>query len=144
MYTDHPAAFAEAQNPLSRGTHYFQDALRLWQLEEGHSKLTNLQGLTILIVWYVSQAYTARILMNSLSMVYMGKDRMALLHGAQLRTLRNNIYLKVRHARKSGSGEYSDLEFQRSWSYAAWSSFKIEVYALLPLLIACLLTRTVK
>lgn len=72
-------------------------------------------------------------------MVYMGKDRMALFHGAQLRTLRNDIYLKVRHARKSGSREYDDPEFQRSWSYAAWSSFKIEVYVNLPSSIVCLL-----
>lgn len=51
MYTDNPAAFAEAGDNASRGTHFFEEAVRFWQLEEGQAKLTNLQGLTNLIVW---------------------------------------------------------------------------------------------
>lgn len=60
-------------------------------------------------------------------MVFMGKDRMALLHGTQLQILRQEIFYKIRQARKANSDEFSDPEFQRSWSYAAWASFEIEV-----------------
>lgn len=54
MYTDHPAAFAESGDMSSRGVHFLSEATRLWQSDEGNVSLTNLQGLTTLIVWYVS------------------------------------------------------------------------------------------
>lgn len=56
-----------------------------------------------------------------------GKDRVALLYAAQLNTLRQSLYSKIRLARKISSHDFNTLKFQRSWSYAAWASFKIEV-----------------
>lgn len=64
---------------------------------------------------------------RSSSFVCQGKDRVALLYASQLNTLRLNLYHKIRLARKTAFSEYDSPEYQRSWSYAAWASFKIEV-----------------
>lgn len=69
---------------------------------------------------------------NSCRYVWLGKDRIALLYGAQLNRLREDLFYIVRQGRKANSAPYVDPEFQRSWSYAAWASFKIEVSVPIP------------
>lgn len=56
---------------------------------------------------------------------------MALLYISQLHTLRQSLYNRIRRARKlDPSNEYNTTEFQRSWRFAAWASFKLEVLAI--------------
>lgn len=68
---------------------------------------------------------------NSHSYVWLGKDRVALLYGSQLNRLREDLFYIIRQGRKANSAPYIDPEFQRSWSYAAWASFKLEVSVLI-------------
>lgn len=65
-------------------------------------------------------------------LVCQGKDRVALLYASQLNTLRQNLYSKIRLARKTESHDFNTAGFQRSWCYAAWASFKIEVSVTVP------------
>ena len=53
MYTDVPEVFATLDDSSTRAVHFVEEAKRLWELEEGSATLTNLQGLIMLIVWYV-------------------------------------------------------------------------------------------
>lgn len=48
MYSNCEAAFAVPGDLLSRGRQFHDEAMHLWQLEEGHSSMTNVQGLMVL------------------------------------------------------------------------------------------------
>lgn len=53
MFTNHPIALSNVSDVSTRGAHFLQEAVDLWELEEGNATLTNLQGLIMLIVSYV-------------------------------------------------------------------------------------------
>ncbi|ETI22501.1 hypothetical protein G647_06576 [Cladophialophora carrionii CBS 160.54] len=48
MFSDHPAVFATPGDLSSRGLQFYNEAYRLWMLEEGKPSLTNIQGFTLM------------------------------------------------------------------------------------------------
>ncbi|KAK6429381.1 hypothetical protein LTR95_014471, partial [Oleoguttula sp. CCFEE 5521] len=48
--SEHPAAFVQTDEFISRGEHFHDEALRLWLLEDGRASLTSLQALIILSI----------------------------------------------------------------------------------------------
>lgn len=52
---------------------------------------------------------------------------MALMYGSQVNRLREDLFYIVRQGRKTHATLPADPEYQLSWKYAVWASFKLEV-----------------
>jgi hypothetical protein len=52
VYSEIHEAFAAPGNLLTRGDHFHNEAVRLWELEEGRRSITNMQALLILALGY--------------------------------------------------------------------------------------------
>ena len=50
-YSDLPGAFSDPDDPDTWGEHFYDEARRLWECEEGHASMTNLQGLHLLLLY---------------------------------------------------------------------------------------------
>ncbi|EXJ71717.1 uncharacterized protein A1O5_05525 [Cladophialophora psammophila CBS 110553] len=50
-YSDLPGAFADPDDPDTWGEHFYDEARRLWDREEGRTSMTNLQGLYLLMLY---------------------------------------------------------------------------------------------
>ncbi|KAJ9609741.1 hypothetical protein H2200_006069 [Cladophialophora chaetospira] len=50
-YSDLPGAFSEPEDSDTWGEHFYDEARRLWEREEGRVSLTNLQGLYLLLLY---------------------------------------------------------------------------------------------
>ncbi|OAP60891.1 hypothetical protein AYL99_05893 [Fonsecaea erecta] len=50
-YCDLPGAFADPDDPDTWGEHFYDEARRLWDREEGRASMTNLQGLYLLMLY---------------------------------------------------------------------------------------------
>jgi hypothetical protein len=50
-YSDLPGAFSDPDDPETWGEHFYDEAKRLWDREEGHASLINLQGLYLLLLY---------------------------------------------------------------------------------------------
>ena len=50
-YSDLPGAFSDPEDPETWGEHFYDEARRLWEREEGRVSLTNLQGLYLLLLY---------------------------------------------------------------------------------------------
>ncbi|OAL20084.1 hypothetical protein AYO22_09234 [Fonsecaea multimorphosa] len=50
-YSDLPGAFADPDDPDTWGEHFYDEAKRLWDREEGRASMTNLQGLYLLMLY---------------------------------------------------------------------------------------------
>ena len=55
MFTDHPSAFEDPQDPSTRATHFMKEAIKLWTIEEGTPSLTSLQAFPLLVGRWVIQ-----------------------------------------------------------------------------------------
>ncbi|KAI3058354.1 transcriptional regulator family: Fungal Specific TF [Aspergillus niger] len=47
-YSDYPEVFARSDDGTSRGQHFFAEAERLWNAEEGHVSLANIQAVALM------------------------------------------------------------------------------------------------
>lgn len=52
-YSDEPEALARPTDPTTVGDHFFAEAKRLWDAEEGNVSLTNVQGVYAMLIKYV-------------------------------------------------------------------------------------------
>lgn len=52
VFSDYPEAYAIPGQANSRGDHFFKEAKRLWEAEQGVNSLTNVQGLCMLYLRY--------------------------------------------------------------------------------------------
>jgi len=50
MFTDHPSALADYGDPETRGQHFYNEGLRLYELEGDRLTLVNVQAFTIMIM----------------------------------------------------------------------------------------------
>ncbi len=50
-YSDLPGAFLVPEDPETWGEHFYDEARRLWDREEGRVSMTNLQGLYLLLLY---------------------------------------------------------------------------------------------
>lgn len=50
-YSDYPEACAKAEDPTTRGSHFYDEAKRLLDKEEGRISLPTVQGLGVLWTW---------------------------------------------------------------------------------------------
>lgn len=49
LHSEHDVAFSsDAKDRITRGQHFHDEAIRLWNLEEGRPSLTNIQALCVL------------------------------------------------------------------------------------------------
>ena len=49
LHSEHEVAFLRSDHDrITRGQHFHDEAVRLWMLEEGRPKLTNMQALCVL------------------------------------------------------------------------------------------------
>lgn len=50
FFSDHPAVFAVPGDPTTRGLHFYEEAERLYKAENDRVSLTNVQGLSIMML----------------------------------------------------------------------------------------------
>ena len=48
IYSDFPEAFAIPDDETSRGEHFYAEAERLWNAEEGRASLANIQAVALM------------------------------------------------------------------------------------------------
>lgn len=51
-YSDFAEAYEVPSDPSTRGLHFYNEAKRCFEQEDGHSTLATVQGLAVLSTWY--------------------------------------------------------------------------------------------
>ncbi|KAH8692094.1 hypothetical protein BGW36DRAFT_41532 [Talaromyces proteolyticus] len=106
-YSDYPEVFKDPNDPNSKGMHFYKEAKRLLDKEEGRVNITSLQGCTTLLA----------------SMAIMGKDRVAWLYLGQIARMAAEISASL--PPKSPHGNEKLLDEARSIDNTLWGVYNI-------------------
>ena len=82
-HSDLPMAFSDSDDPDTWGEHFYEEAKRLWDREEGHASMTNVQGLCLLLL-YQTMHGKDQIGWSSLSVIVQLYQDLGLSHQVKL------------------------------------------------------------
>lgn len=115
-FSDKPEARTNPQDPSTAGDHFFAEAERLLNLEEGDSKITTIQALAVLSIRESG---------------YIRDVKGWMYGGVALRTASENLYKNCHKI----ANELDDSELE-VWRVTYWGLFCFDVYVFLLMLIS--------
>ncbi|GFN20833.1 hypothetical protein AtubIFM55763_002646 [Aspergillus tubingensis] len=108
-YSDFAEAYEVPSDPSTRGLHFYNEAKRCFEQEDGHSTLATVQGLAVL----------------STCACFMGKDRRGWIYQGQLAFAAKELQRTLRTVSSGSSNEASDI--RRVTDLTLWGLYNMTI-----------------
>ncbi|GJP88302.1 C6 transcription factor [Aspergillus niger] len=128
-YSDFAEAYEVPNDPSTRGLHFYKEAKRCFEQEDGHSTIATVQGLAVLSTWYdpfvFQLLYDLEVLMMRFSACLMGKDRRGWIYQGQLAYAAKELECTLRTVSSGSLTEASDI--RRVIELTLWGLYNMTI-----------------